>query len=125
MNPSKPTQKEKQVSPEEFNWALRRYNQPTIDFAQILLPGETIGQWIQQFKAANQGGYLLKYTKEAIRTNDYLLWEGASEAAVINQNMINIYDALQTEEEPRIVNPVAFQQALRNKNSKVQLPEKI
>jgi hypothetical protein len=61
------------ISAEEFNQALSKYNQPIIDFARILLPGETIEAWMKEFKAANQGGYLLRYTKEAIQTNDYLL----------------------------------------------------
>jgi hypothetical protein len=109
------------VSAEEFNQALRKYNQPTIDFARILLPGETIEEWRQEFKAANKGGYLLRYTKKAIQTNDYLLWYGSATQAVENQNTINIYDAMITGGEPKIVNPHAFLKALRNQQRRARL----
>jgi hypothetical protein len=78
------------VSAEEFNKALRQYNQRSFDFADILLPGETVEHWMQEFKAANKGGYLLRYTKKAVQTNDYALWWGSATQAVENQNAINI-----------------------------------
>jgi len=70
------------VIAEQFNQALRKYNQQTFDFSQTLLSGETIEDWMQEFKAANQKGNLLRYTKEAIQTNDYLLWYGSAKQAV-------------------------------------------
>jgi hypothetical protein len=73
------------VSAEEFNQAHRKYNQPTIDFAQILLPGETIEEWMQEFRAANRGGYLLRYAKKGMQTNDYLLWYGSAKQATLKQ----------------------------------------
>src|SRR5262249_55906351 len=108
------------ISAEELNKALRQYNQPTIDFAQILLPGETIEEWMQEFKAANQGGYLLHDTKKGAQLNDYCLWYGSSAQAVMNQNIINIYDAMTTGEQPKIVYPRAFQNALRNQWGKAR-----
>jgi hypothetical protein len=105
------------VSGEEFNQALSKYNQQTIDFAQILLPGETMEEWMQEFKAANKGGYLLRYAKKAIQTNDYLLWYGSATQAVENQNTINIYDAMITGGQPKIVNPHAFLKALRKQRN--------
>src|SRR5947208_17181372 len=110
------------VSGEDFNQALRKYNQPTIDFAQILLPGETVEEWMQEFKAANKGGYLLRYTRKAIQTNDYLLWYGSAAQAVENQNAINIYDAMITGKQPKIVNLHAFLRALREQRSRAKLP---
>ena len=61
------------VTAHEFNQVLSKYNQPTIDLARILLAGETIDQWMQEFKAANQRGYLLHDTKKGTYTNDYKL----------------------------------------------------
>ena len=113
------------VSAEDFNQALSKYNQPPINFAQILLPGETIEEWMQEFKAANKGGYLLRYAKKAIQTNDYLLWYGSAKQAVENQNAINIYDAMITGEEPKIVNPHAFLKALRNQRRSARLPRRV
>ena len=84
------------VSVDEFNQVLRKYNQPIINFAQILLPGETIKEWMQEFKVANRKGYLIRYTREGMQTNDYLLWYGSAKQAVQNQNTINIYDAMLT-----------------------------
>jgi hypothetical protein len=105
------------ISAEDFNQVLRKYNQPPVDFARILRPGETVEEWMQEFKAANKGGYLLRYTKKAIRTNDYLLWYGSATQAVENQNTINIYDAMITGGEPKIVNPHAFLKALRKQRN--------
>src|SRR5215471_1779384 len=113
------------ISAENFNQELRKYNQSTIDFARILLPGETIDEWMQEFKEANQGGYLLHYTKKGAQLNDYFLWYGSSAQAVENQNIINIYDAMITGEQPKIVDPRVFQKALRNQQSKARLPVKI
>ena len=100
------------VTAHEFNQGLRKYNQPTIDFARILLPSETIDKWMQEFKVANQRGYLLHDTKKGMRTNDYELWYGSSKQAVFNQNIINIYEALRAGSEPKIINPSSFQNAL-------------
>jgi hypothetical protein len=102
------------VSPEDFNQVLRMYNQPPVDFARILQPGETVEHWMKEFKAANKGGYLLRYTKKAIRTSDYALWWGSATQAVENQNTVNIYDAMITGKEPKIVDPHTFIKALRN-----------
>jgi hypothetical protein len=110
------------VSAEEFNQALRKYNQRPFDLAQILLPGETVEEWMQEFKAANRGGYLLRYTKEGIQTNDDLLWDGSATQAVENQNIISIYDAMITGKEPKIVDPHAFLKVLRNQQSRARLP---
>jgi hypothetical protein len=101
------------LTPERFNQALQRYKQPVINFKQVLRPGETIDHWMEEFKAANHGGYLLHATKKGMRTKDYLLWHGSSKQAVLNQNIINIYDALKTGIAPKIVNPFAFQNVLR------------
>ena len=113
------------VSAEVFNQALSKYKQRPFDFARILLPGETIEEWRQEFKAANKGGYLLRYTKKAIQTNDYLLWYGSAKQAVENQNAINIYDAMLTGQEPKIVNPHAFLKALRKQRRRGRLPGEI
>ncbi len=109
------------VSVEEFNQALSKYNQPTFNFAKTLLPGETLEEFMQEYKAANKGGYLLRYTKKAIETNDYLLWYGSAKQAVENQNAINIYDALLSGQEPKIVDPHAFLKALRNQRRRARL----
>jgi len=73
---------------------------------------------MQEFKAANQGGYLLRYAKKGMQTNDYLLWYGSAKQAVENQNTINIYDAMITGGEPKIVNPHTFLKALINQRNR-------
>ena len=110
------------VEAEEFNQALRKYSQPTFNFAKTLLPGETLEEFMQKYKAANKGGYILRYTKKAIKTNDYALWWGSATQAVDNQNTINIYDALVTGKEPKIVDPDAFLNALRSPWRRAKLP---
>jgi hypothetical protein len=103
------------ITPESFNRALKKYNQPAINFEQILLPGESVDQWMQEFKVANRGGYLLHDTIKGARTNHYRLWFGSSKQAVENQNIINIYDALREEIRPRIVNPTEFHEVLQSR----------
>ena len=77
---------------------------------------------MQEFKVANQGGYLLRYTKKAVQTNDYALWWGSATQAVENQNAINIYDAMLTGQEPKIVDSHAFLKALRKQWNRARLP---
>jgi hypothetical protein len=103
------------ISPEYFDQALRKYNIPEIDFTRILLPGETIDKWMVEFKEANKGGYLIRYVREGMHSNDYALWAGSAKGAVMNQNIINIYDALKNGTTPKVIDPDIFLNALKSK----------
>jgi hypothetical protein len=105
----------KNVTPDVFNRELQKYGQPPIDFSQILKPGETIDDWVREFKTANQGVPLLDLTKKGIKTNDPKLSYGSSKQAIENKNVINIYESLINKTTPKIVDPADFQQALINK----------
>src|SRR3954447_10297660 len=103
------------ITPEYFDQALRKYNIPEIDFTRILLPGETIDKWMVEFKEANKGGYFLRYAIEGMHSNDYGLWAGSTKGAVMNQNIINIYDALKNSTTPKVIDPNIFLNALKSK----------
>src|SRR4051812_21246881 len=113
--------KQKKITQEALNRALAENGQPTFDFAKILLPGETVSDWMEEFRKANQGGYLLDDTKTGMRNNDWELVCGSSKQAVENQNIINIYDALVNGGKPKIVNPKDFQESLMRNNRKLRL----
>src|SRR4051812_32501184 len=115
--------KQKNITLEALNRALAESGQPTIDFAKILHPGETVFGWIEEFRKANQGGYLLNGTKTGMRNNDWELACGSSKQAVENQNIINIYDALVNGGKPKIVYPKDFQEALMRNHSKLSLTD--
>src|SRR3954447_10506912 len=102
--------RKRKITPEKLNRALAENGQPTIGFGKILGPGETTADWMEKFRNANQGGYLLKDIKTGMRDNDHELIFGSSKQAVENQNIINIYDALVNGGRPKIVNPREFQE---------------
>ncbi len=103
-----------------FNHALKTYCQPAINFAQILQPGESIDSWIQELRVANYGGQLLHLTKKGIKNEDYLLYFGSAKQAVLNQNIINIYDSLTQGGTPKIIAPEDFTDALGKRQKKIR-----
>jgi hypothetical protein len=109
-----------QMSAIRFNYALKTYYQPAINFAQILQPRESIDNWIHEFRAANYGGQLLHLTKKGIKNDDYLLYFGSAEQAVLNQNIINIYDSLTQGGIPKIIAPEDFRNALGKRQRKIR-----
>jgi hypothetical protein len=113
--------KQKKITQKVLNRALAENGQPAIEFAKILLPGETISDWMEEFRKVNQGGYLLNDTKTGMRGNDQKLIYGSSKQAVENQNIINIYDALVNGGKPKIVNPKDFQEALTKNGIELRL----